>query len=714
MNNYRFIIYNKMVATIIWCAFVVCSTNAQTNREHLNAYIADVDAYQAAVTNIVKEGKFEEGISQLTVLIDKCSRQTNYDRPMLASFYRARGHGRLCTKEYSKAISDYKEAVSLLKQSEETGEKDLTDTWYQLSLAYYYSGKPIETINAADECIKTALDYYGPYHTKTLDAYSLRSNYAGFYQQKDVALQDRRQCFEIIKKNVERNFAYLTAAERSAYWNKNLPELTVMFAFAHKMNVTQDHYTDDLYNEQLLSKGVLLSTESSLQRAIDGDSQLSATYKKIQQLRRTAADDNTEQSDAEKATLEADKAERSLGQTAIALYQYLDFMKVNVADVRSRLKPNEVAIEFVDYRVGKDSTMYAALILSPQWEHVRFLPLIEADELNAHSNNLFKHIWQPILNTLGSNVKSIYFAPSGQLYQLPIESHPTEDGALMCETYNVYRVSSTRVLALSTPAPQGKNAVVYGGLAYDTSIEDLQKDALIYPTVRGVLRADLQLRGAVGSISYLPGTRTEAENVALTINEAAQNNLHAETLTAGKGTEASFKHLSGQFKRIVHIATHGFYQQRTGTEEKSIDNALTRCGLYFAGADNKYQGETLPDNIEDGILTAQEISSLDLRGLDLVVLSACETAKGDITGDGVFGLQRGFKKAGAQSIIMSLWKVDDSATSFLMTRFYKNLMNGKSKYDALEQAKKEVRAQAEKGWNAPKYWAAFILLDGLD
>ena len=97
-----------------------------------------------------------------------------------------------------------------------------------------------------------------------------------------------------------------------------------------------------------------------------------------------------------------------------------------------------------------------------------------------------------------------------------------------------------------------------------------------------------------------------------------------------------------------------------------------------------------------------------------MVLSACQTGLGEISGDGVLGLQRGFKKAGANSLLMSLWKVDDQATCFLMTQFYENLAKGKNKNLALEQAKKAVRLKKDKGWDDPKYWAAFILLDALD
>ncbi len=141
---------------------------------------------------------------------------------------------------------------------------------------------------------------------------------------------------------------------------------------------------------------------------------------------------------------------------------------------------------------------------------------------------------------------------------------------------------------------------------------------------------------------------------------------------------------------------------------------LVRSGLFFSGADNKWLGDSIPNGVEDGFLTSLEISNLDFRGLDLIVLSACETGKGNITGDGVFGLQRGFKMASANSILMSFWKVDDEATCLLMTEFYKNWMGGATKHDALEMAKQTVRSHTENGWDNPKYWAAFILLDALD
>ena len=138
------------------------------------------------------------------------------------------------------------------------------------------------------------------------------------------------------------------------------------------------------------------------------------------------------------------------------------------------------------------------------------------------------------------------------------------------------------------------------------------------------------------------------------------------------------------------------------------EDKLIRTGVSMAGANNVWCGKAQVSGIEDGVLTADEISRLDLSGTDLVVLSACETAKGSVDPiDGVLGLQRGFKKAGAKSIMMSLWKVSDTVTSILMTEFYTQLGNGLNANEALKTATRKVKAQ----YPDPYYWAAFVMLD---
>lgn len=221
-------------------------------------------------------------------------------------------------------------------------------------------------------------------------------------------------------------------------------------------------------------------------------------------------------------------------------------------------------------------------------------------------------------------------------------------------------------------------------------------------------------------------THTKAEVIAIS-NILQKRGIVVTTYTGENGTEEAFRTLSRQNIDIFHIATHGFFWTQEEARERNYvaflsgwnagkttgdDSSMLRSGLLFSGANVTLSGEQLPNAVEDGVLTAQELSSLDLENVELVVMSACDTGLGDVNSEGVFGLQRGFKLAGAKSLLMSLWKVDDEATKVLMTEFYRYLLDGKSKTESLRLAQEYVKSQP--GWNAPEYWAGFILLDALD
>ncbi|MCX6164324.1 MAG: CHAT domain-containing protein, partial [Ignavibacteriae bacterium] len=150
------------------------------------------------------------------------------------------------------------------------------------------------------------------------------------------------------------------------------------------------------------------------------------------------------------------------------------------------------------------------------------------------------------------------------------------------------------------------------------------------------------------------------------------------------------------------------FQDFSGSEIiKRAENPLFRSGLILAGANWYWQGNRSIEGTEDGILTAYEVSNMDLMNTELVVLSACETGLGDIKGgEGVYGLQRAFKVAGVKTIIMSLWKVPDKETVELMELFYTNWLGGMTKHDAFTNAQKEMRKKYP-----PYYWAAFVMVE---
>ena len=199
-----------------------------------------------------------------------------------------------------------------------------------------------------------------------------------------------------------------------------------------------------------------------------------------------------------------------------------------------------------------------------------------------------------------------------------------------------------------------------------------------------------------------------------------------------EGTEESFKSLSGNDVNIIHLATHGLYVSQSDAQQRKAeqnfvfisssddanvvksDMSLTRSALVMSGGNKLLRRDGISMGEEDEILTALEISNLDFNKLDLVVLSACQTALGDVDSEGVYGLQRGFKKAGANTILMSLDKVDDEATKILMVEFYRNLMSGKTKRQSLQEAQHYLRKVKNGKYDKPEYWASFIMLDGVN
>lgn len=501
------------------------------------------------------------------------------------------------------------------------------------------------------------------------------------------------------------------------------------------------------YDAALFGKGLQLRSDFAIRTLIQKSGHKSALRKfdELQYTMRLMT--NVPESKMDSLLERRRTLEGELRRMSSMFGDYKKSLYTSWKDVQKGLKQDEAAIEFTlvkkDYEetyFTNDTTIlegYYALILRkdmsfPEVMFItdrRSIPSEVGTQLNSSLTSTFFSPLKPYLN----GVKKIFFSPIGALNQLPLESFSIQDNANHPE-YKFYRVSSTRELAPQHQAIIGNDAVVYGGLKYDTSVEELEEDATLYPEVAENRAFDFSVNvdslgvrhAMVSDIQYLAGTKSEAEDITATINNRHDSLLVAQSFIGSEGTEASFKSLNNKQKRIIHVATHGFYYTETEARQRGLtpsetsqrlraeDRALTRSGLFFAGADNKYQGDFIPVGIEDGILTAQEISNINLSGADMVVLSACQTAQGENTSEGVFGLQRGFKKAGAQSILMSLWKVDDEATCMLMTEFYKNWMGGATKHDALEMAKQTVRSHTEKGWNDPKYWAAFILLDALD
>ena len=608
-----------------------------------------------------------------------------------------------------------------------------------LAVEYGFVGDYKEAIRLGNTAMEIRKKVLGEQHSDYLLSLINLADYYFHDGNYDESSKLYRKIFDRTKSYILKNFFTMTLEERSYYWNgiiagKMIRNDLPFDAYKHP----DTSMTSLAYDSQILAKGLLLNAELEIQKLIEqsGDTVFANRYYKLKQDRATL--DDLYQTSPEEREMDADslakvieKEERLLVASTKELGDYTKNLSVSWRDVQKNLKDNDLAIEFVNV---PDTTIkqqvYYALVLKKGMAAPEFVNLFSSDDFYAIKSNeyyttpkLFNLVWQPLAEYL-KDAKSVYFSPAGRIHTIGIEYLSGDDGKIFAEKFDTYRLSSTRELAINHTINPNRKATTYGGIQYDLSPDEWRSlrdvNDSIERSFRDIPQIADNMRGGASGMSYLDGTKLESAAIANLLRSA---NYDVNALSDAAATEESFKMLSGSGLKILHIGTHGFYESEvdmenagykfytSASQQSDEDRSLSCSGLLFAGANSALDPKRvkeIPEGADDGILTAKEISRMDFSGLDLVVLSACQTGLGEVTGEGVFGLQRGFKKAGAQTIVMSLWKVADEPTQLLMIEFFKNLTAGQSKRAAFLAAQQTVRAK----YPNPLYWAAFVMVDG--
>ena len=653
--------------------------------------------------------------------------------------------------DYSKAEPYYLEALSIRNSVLGESHPNYAISLGNLGGLYLNMGD----YSKAEQYLLEALSIHNsvlgeshPDYVISLNNLGVLCHNMGDYAKAEPYYLDAAQ---ITKNLFLRSTTFMTEQQREDYWGTMQWYFTNNYVtFSYRDHKQKPSISTFAYNNELFVKGLLLNSLESVKRSIieSNDTilinqwnELTTKKQQIQVLQEKEPQSNY----LKQIEAEAEQLEKQITRSSAAFREHQAMWQITWDSVRNHLSPNEVAIEYFSAPLLEDSTMYCALLLRHDSQYPELIPLFEEKEVSsflsssegnitnqtydyyANGDTISQLVWSKILPYINEG-ETIYFAPSGLLHQLALEYLPYDENRTMADVYNMVRLSSTREIVLNKPQTEYTTATIYGGIAYDLEADVLLAESENYATEN--LLASRSIDNDTlnrGNVKYLPGTKKEAESINLLLK---QNNISAKLYATAKANEESFKALSGKHSNILHIGTHGFtwtdsvakkqdyFTQRMQLQTLDGSNRFTtptidplnRCGLLFAGANIALQGNSknLPEGVQDGILTAKEISLLDLRDANLVVLSACETAKGDITSEGVFGLQRAFKMAGVQTIIMSLWKVNDQATQLLMTEFYNNWIGkGQSKREAFRNAQNTVRTKYEE----PEYWAGFIMLD---
>jgi len=520
-----------------------------------------------------------------------------------------------------------------------------------------------------------------------------------------------------------------------------------------------------LYDNTLSLNHLLLhQTRSALESARNSpDSATAILAKQWNDLRQLVVKQNEKTTpDFPLDSLERELTDTENRLTAAYLPLYQARKKIDWRAVQSALAPGDAAIEFVRLLSVRDSSVrYIALLLRPGRalpeivdlcdetalthllnRRIRSLPHTITSQYQARKNKASEAhdlLWRPLEKQL-KNVHRVYFAPAGLLHQVAFAAIEDAQGRPLAERFHLEQLSGTRELAfLRQPLPGSavQSAVLIGGVSYRCDSASLaeagRRVACTAPEQPPLLPVGAAAAKTMFGPGFLPpGTRGGAV-CSDTLPGTAREQRTLAGILAGNGTpvqvhtgsDALEQHIKcfrphGQSPPgLLHIGTHGIYLPAAEKKKKRLDgdtfrwaeNPMFRSYLVMAGGGGACGSGQIPVGTRDeGLLTAYEIATLNFSGTQLVTLSACVSALGDVRdAEGVYGLQRAFKIAGARHLLLTLWPVDDTATEAFMEKFYRYwLTDNLDIHTAFRQTQADFRADAR--YAHPYYWAGFVLI----
>lgn len=533
---------------------------------------------------------------------------------------------------------------------------------------------------------------------------------------KNGAAEKARSYYDaVMKKSLEfvnTYFPPMSEAEKTKYWDVLLPRFQRFYNFAIETAAENKDVLRDLFEYQLATKALLLNSTSKVKRAIlaSNDPLLIRDYftwldqkEQLARLYAYSRDELKEQKiNLDSIETAANAMEKSLSERSTDFSQGYRASTINYQTVRDLLGENEILIDIIRVRkfgqTFEEGSRYIALIVKrgvslPVMKVLENGEQLETRYARFYRNAIqqkidddysYEQYWSEIDREIAGR-KVVYVSPDGVYNQINLNTLKGPNGYLVNQ-YDLTLLGNARdLVALKSRkvSAVSKNAVVLG-----------------FPDYGGA------------ALAPLPGTKAEVESIASILRSAGYK---ITTLTEKGATESKLKEVKGP--RVLHVATHGYFLEdvsRNGSAfgisiDNASDNPLLRSGLMLAGASATVTGSMSPNLTanDNGILTAYEAMNLDLEGTALVVMSACETGLGDVkAGEGVYGLQRAFIVAGAEALIMSLWKVDDAATQLLMKNFYSAWLKLGNKHQAFKQAQVQLMRQ----YKEPFYWGAFVMM----
>ena len=652
------------------------------------------------------------------------------DKEVIANFYNVKGCCYADFKKFDKAIACFDKAYNTLYDKKTEDSPSKFASLLNKSEAYFMLKRYDDAYATFSEYVETSRNKYGETSGTYSQALFTLANIEGARGNINEADSLFRMSMNCLLVNMKHLWRYSTPSQREQFWMETLNNLSGMAAFAIKCGNFDSELTETCYNALLFSKSLLLETEKSVVDIIrkEGTNDDIANYRNLLAAnnRLLVLRNNYEYNKLEidSLTIQQRELEQQLSHKCQSYNEYETYLDINYEKVRNSLADHEVVVDFSDYQMEDSVRQYAAYIYDKDKSHPLLVKCFDQQQLDSLLDGMqnftlynyeqlqdraSKLIWNPIEASIAKG-STVYYIPSGVMHGIALEALPLSDGTTLGQHYDFVRLTSAREIVNAHHSSKiNRTATLYGGLQYSLDPQKMEEESKAYEKsdLAGLVRSEYGVSG----FKDLRNTKDEVKKIEKTL---VDNGFRVKAYLGSKGNAESFVALDGKSPSIVHIATHGFYYTPDEAKDKDFlrgyTDAMSLSGLVFAGGNAAWLGKKNVDGVLGGVLTAKDIANLDFKGTDLLVLSACKTGQGKVTAEGVFGLQRAFKKAGVGTIIMSLWNVDDKVTSEFMVAFYEQLTdkaNNWNKRKAFEQTKEIIRKEHPD----PYYWAAFVMLD---
>ena len=555
--------------------------------------------------------------------------------------------------------------------------------------ALYRNDKYEEALKVYEEQLDVCEKLYGKNSREYHWAQYCIANILAYMGRIDDGASIYKEVIAWYRNKMLNELQSIPATEREKYLENMIELLQNAIPFGIEAKYNEDEFTALAYECLLLTKGLLLSTEKSTETIIreNGTNEEVASITTLYQLKSHLADLLANQKSDPKDVLNTYAQIKTIDvNLANACSQYGNntfFASIGYEQVKNNLKDGEVLLDFADFKPKSKPRQYVCYEIRREQKYPTVHYICNGAELDSlltlekrrwgnlysgeASADMASIIGSPLRKIIG-NSKTVYYVPSGVFHKLAIEAIPF-GGKRLGDTCSFYRLSSARELVLDNQSSQSHSAQLYGGLTYGADIKPLSRS--------------LQ----------------EVTDISDILNDV----MEQHTLVADKGTKVSFMQMNCNAPNIIHLSTHGFYYSPTDSHRpaslQGYNDAMSLSGLVMSGG-------SLSSRL--GLLTADEVAQCNLSKADIACLASCHSGQGEVTAEGIYGLQRAFKKAGVKTVIMNLWEASDVATQCFMTNFYSDLIYGsKDRHQAFEFARNETR----KKYSSPFYWAGFVMVD---